>query len=225
LNKKLGYRPDIEGLSAIGILSVIFFHFQPHWIHGVFLSVDVFFVISGFLFTFIVSNELKNGEFTFIEPYKRRAKRLLPAYFLILFFIQLVVFSIILPNDFRRLINSSVASSIFSSNIYLALQHGGYFENSGEYPLVHTWSLSVEEQFYFLWPIALLLMHKLVSTEKIITTFTQAPEYASSPYRKHVYSNFYGVTNKLLRCKATAVEENSILSEVVGPYPAYVLSI
>jgi peptidoglycan/LPS O-acetylase OafA/YrhL len=163
LSSKLGYRADIEGLRAIAVLSVVLFHFQPQWVVGGFLGVDIFFVISGFLITFIINREIKTKEFSFLTFYKRRARRLLPVYFFILFVIILAGLFILLPNDFRRLLNSSVASTLFSSNLYFALQ-GGYFENSGEYPLLHTWSLSVEEQFYFIWPAILLLIHKLVKS-------------------------------------------------------------
>ena len=88
-----------------------------------------------------------SGTFSFTQFYKKRARRLLPLFFFVVFFVLLVGFFILLPNDFRRLINSALASSLFLGNFYFALQ-GGYFESAGEYPLLHMWSLSVEEQFY-----------------------------------------------------------------------------
>lgn len=100
-----------------------------------------------------------SGTFSFTQFYKKRARRLLPLFFFVVFFVLLVGFFILLPNDFRRLINSALASSLFLGNFYFALQ-GGYFESTGEYPLLHMWSLSVEEQFYFIWPLVLFFIHK-----------------------------------------------------------------
>lgn len=156
-----GYRADIDGLRAVAVLCVLFFHLDIGLFASGFIGVDVFFTISGFLITGIVLKECHKGNFSFGRFYIRRALRLLPAYLFLL--IAVIVFAVIImpPIAFDNMLQSAIASSFFVSNFYFLFQQGGYFSTSAtELPLLHTWSLSVEEQFYLLMPLALVLWIK-----------------------------------------------------------------
>ena len=151
------YRPEIDGLRALAVIPVILFHAGFQAFSGGFVGVDVFFVISGYLITTIIASELEQGSFSLIKFYERRARRILPA----LFFVMLVcipfAWAWLLPTDMRDFSQSLVAVGTFTSNI-LFWRETGYFDEAAELkPLLHTWSLSVEEQFYAVFPLLLLL--------------------------------------------------------------------
>ncbi len=154
------YRPDIDGLRSIAVLSVIFFHFEIGPFSGGFVGVDVFFVISGFLITRLISSELEAGQFTFQNFYIRRVRRILPA----LFFTLAVTFAagtmLLDPAKLERLGLATVSATLSVSNFYF-WHNVGYFDISADLkPLLHTWSLSVEEQFYMVWPALLFVFHR-----------------------------------------------------------------
>ena len=160
-HKPILYRPDIDGLRTIAVGIVILFHIWPAMLTGGFVGVDVFFVISGFLITSIINKELINGEFSFLRFYTRRIKRILPVFYSMIILTSILAYMIILPMNYTTYAKSSVSASSFISNWYF-YQLSGYFSvNSSEYPLLHTWSLSVEEQYYVFWPLVLLLLTKL----------------------------------------------------------------
>jgi peptidoglycan/LPS O-acetylase OafA/YrhL len=151
------YRPEIDGLRALAVLPVILFHAGFELFSGGFVGVDVFFVISGYLITTILIEDIENKRFSIINFYERRARRILPA----LFFVMLVCIPFawmwMFPDQLRDFSKSLVAVSLFVSNI-LFWSESGYFESAAEEkPLLHTWSLAVEEQYYVLFPIFLIL--------------------------------------------------------------------
>ena len=155
------YRAEIDGLRALAVLPVILFHAGFEWFSGGFVGVDVFFVISGYLITTIIISEMAEGKFSIINFYERRARRILPA----LFFVMAACFPFawlwLTPNDLKDFGQSLVAVSTFSSNILFWLE-SGYFDTAAELkPLLHTWSLAVEEQYYILFPIFLMLTWRL----------------------------------------------------------------
>jgi peptidoglycan/LPS O-acetylase OafA/YrhL len=157
----MNYRSEIDGLRALAVLPVIFFHAGLGWFNGGFIGVDIFFVISGYLITSIILHEMAEQKFSLIGFYERRARRILPA----LFFIMLVClpFSWVLltPSDLENFGLSLIAVSSFTSNILFWLQ-SGYFETAAELkPLLHTWSLAVEEQYYIIFPLFLILCWRL----------------------------------------------------------------
>jgi peptidoglycan/LPS O-acetylase OafA/YrhL len=156
----LKYRNDIQGLRAIAVLSVILFHMNPNWIPGGFLGVDIFFVISGFLITTIIYSQISEGNFSFFEFYNRRMKRILPAFFTVTIACLIVGYFLMLPSDYVGLGKSALSTIFFASNLYFAKTAGGYFEANETLPLLHTWSLAVEEQYYFIAPILLVLLTK-----------------------------------------------------------------
>jgi peptidoglycan/LPS O-acetylase OafA/YrhL len=164
------YRPDIDGLRSIAILSVLFFHLGYKFIPGGFVGVDIFFVISGFLITNLIKNEIDNtGTFNFQNFYIRRVRRLFPALIVVLILTTIFAILILSPTHLASF-GGSLMSSLFSiSNMFFWIE-ADYFDVSAKIkPLLHTWSLTVEEQFYFIWPITLILLLKLNKKWKIIS--------------------------------------------------------
>lgn len=155
------YRREIDGLRAIAVVSVIFFHAGFQAFSGGYVGVDIFFVISGYLITSIIITEQSAGAFSLANFYERRARRILPALFLVLTVCLPLAWLYLMPRDMDKFSQSLVAVSTFSSNI-LFWRSSGYFETVAELnPLLHTWSLAVEEQFYLLFPIFLVLSWRL----------------------------------------------------------------
>ncbi|MEI6720978.1 MAG: acyltransferase family protein [Betaproteobacteria bacterium] len=154
----MNYRPEIDGLRAIAVLPVIFFHAGLQPFRGGFVGVDVFFVISGYLIASIVLAERSTGHFSLVNFYERRARRILPALFFVMLACLPFAWLWLLPADFSSFSQSLVAVAGFFSNV-LFWKTSGYFEAAAELkPLLHTWSLAVEEQFYLLFPMFLLLV-------------------------------------------------------------------
>jgi peptidoglycan/LPS O-acetylase OafA/YrhL len=155
------YRAEIDGLRALAVLPVILFHAGFEWFSGGFVGVDVFFVISGYLITTIIISEMAEGKFSIANFYERRARRILPALFFVMAACLPFAWLWLTPNDLKDFGQSLVAVSIFSSNILFWLE-SGYFDTAAELkPLLHTWSLAVEEQYYILFPIFLMLTWRL----------------------------------------------------------------
>ena len=159
----MNYRRDIDGLRAIAILPVIFFHAGFNNFDYGYLGVDIFFVISGFLITSFIVNDLKLEKFKVLNFFDRRARRILPG----LVFIMIASIPLALvymqPDDLENFGQSLFATSLFSNNILLYLT-SGYWDIASEFkPLLHTWSLSVEEQYYVVFPFLMILIWKLKS--------------------------------------------------------------
>lgn len=155
------YRPEIDGLRALAVLPVMLFHAGFQTFQGGFVGVDVFFVISGYLITSIILAELEAGRFSIVRFYERRARRILPALFLVMFVCLPFAWLWLLPPSMKSFSQSVAAVSMFASNI-LFWRTSGYFDSAAELkPLLHTWSLAVEEQFYVLFPICLMLAWRL----------------------------------------------------------------
>jgi peptidoglycan/LPS O-acetylase OafA/YrhL len=151
----LAYRADIDGLRAIAILAVVLYHFGIPGVGGGFVGVDVFFVISGFLITAIISAEMRAGVFSLVGFYERRVRRLLPTLAVVLVVVLVAGFVVMPALDLKRLAASAFYALVLGANFYFADQ-GSYFEATlGEVPLLHLWSLAVEEQFYLAWPLLL----------------------------------------------------------------------
>lgn len=165
------YRPDIDGLRAIAILSVIGFHAFPTIFKGGFIGVDIFFVISGYLITSIILENLYHNNFDLLEFYARRIKRIFPALLTIMFF-SLFVGSLILTSDELQQLGKHVIGGTFFISNFILWNESGYFDNT-DYtkPLLHLWSLGVEEQFYIIFPILLLAAYKLRANLLLIIIF------------------------------------------------------
>ena len=150
-----GYRPEIDGLRAVAVIAVLIFHISPSTMSGGFIGVDVFFVISGYLITGILLRGLQTENFRFSDFYIRRARRIFPALVVVLTAILALGWYAFLSNEFTQLARHAAAGAGFVSN-FLLLSEVGYFDAAGERkPLLHLWSLGVEEQFYLIWPLML----------------------------------------------------------------------
>lgn len=154
------YRPDIDGLRAVAVLAVIGFHAFPSLMKGGFIGVDVFFVISGFLISTIIFESLERGSFSYLEFYSRRIKRIFPALLLVLIATYSFGWFTLLADEYKQLGKHLAAGASFISNFVL-WREAGYFDNSAETkPLLHLWSLGIEEQFYIVWPVLLWVASK-----------------------------------------------------------------
>lgn len=152
------YRADVDGLRAIAVLAVIGFHAFPAWVRGGFVGVDIFFVISGYLISTIIFKNLEqDGGFSFSEFYARRIKRIFPALILVLGSVYAFAWFALLPDEFKQLGKHIATGAGFVSNLAF-WQEAGYFDNAADTkPLLHLWSLGIEEQFYIIWPLTLYL--------------------------------------------------------------------
>jgi peptidoglycan/LPS O-acetylase OafA/YrhL len=152
------YRKDIDGLRAIAVLLVVLFHAKVPGFSGGFVGVDVFFVISGFLITGLIANDVTAGRFSFAQFYHRRIRRIVPALVVVYLASTLAALLLMLPRDAAEFGRSLRDSALFASNFHFYSQ-AGYFDGPSDLkPLLHTWSLSIEEQFYVVWPALLLLI-------------------------------------------------------------------
>ena len=152
------YRPDIDGLRALAVLPVLLYHAGVPGFGGGFIGVDIFFVISGFLITGIIAREVDAGTFSILHFYERRARRILPALCVMIAFVLVMASWLYLPGDFEGVPASALAALGFLANVWFFSQ-AGYFQGEAEsMPLLHTWSLGVEEQFYIGLPVLLLVI-------------------------------------------------------------------
>ena len=191
------YRPDIDGLRALAILPVVLFH-ADFGCTGGFVGVDIFFVISGFLITSLILKDINEGSFSLITFWERRIRRILPAMAVVVFATLVAGYFLFLPEDFALLGKSVIAQAALLSNVFFWRQShigGGYFANVSDIkPLLHTWSLAVEEQFYVLFPLFLIFLarHKRFSIARAILWLgigSFALSVVSSYYKP--WANFY----------------------------------
>ena len=154
------YRADIDGLRAIAVLGVVFYHVGGLGVTGGYVGVDVFFVISGYLITCILAREIEAGEFSLSNFYLRRVRRILPALAAVVVASTIAATFILFPEDFKEYGRSLLNLAVFASNFYFA-RKTGYFDGAAdEKPLLHTWSLAVEEQFYVVFPLLLWVLFR-----------------------------------------------------------------
>lgn len=158
---KLQYRPELDGIRAISILLVLLFHIDNKLIPGGFIGVDIFFVLSGFLISKIIMIGIQNRTFSYKDFYKRRIKRILPPFYFMVLLTVISSFFIFLPSDINQLLKSAISTLIFSSNYFFSSGLDYFSSNANEQPLLHTWSLAVEEQFYFLFPILIYFLIRI----------------------------------------------------------------
>ncbi|OBT03604.1 acyltransferase [Vibrio cyclitrophicus] len=164
----MNFRYDINGLRAIAVIGVVLFHFNPTWVPGGFAGVDVFFVISGFLMTGIIFRGLENDDFNLSKFYVDRANRILPALSILCAVVLVLGYLLLIQSDsFTTLSNHVFSSALFFSNISYYLESGYFDANPKDKWLLHTWSLSVEWQFYILYPIVLVILKKILSLENL----------------------------------------------------------
>ena len=185
---KITYRPEIDGLRAAAIIPVVLFHAGLPGFSGGFVGVDVFFVISGYLITNFILTDLHNGRFSFIEFWVRRARRILPALFAVVVFSLVAGWFVFFPADYRDLGRSALSQAFFSSNILFWLKAGYFAAPSETKPLLHTWSLSVEEQYYLVIPLTLFIITKYFGRYiKPIIVFLAMASFLASVWTSFAY--------------------------------------
>lgn len=156
----LKYRSDIDGLRGVAVLAVVGYHAFPNWLPGGFIGVDIFFVLSGFLISSIIFQNIENNSFDFLDFYSRRIRRIFPALLVLLVFCYGFGWFILFPHEYQQLGKHIASSAGFISN-FIFWNEAGYFDNTAiTKPLLHLWSLGIEEQFYFVWPFILWAAHK-----------------------------------------------------------------
>ena len=194
MTDKITYRSDIDGLRAVAVLGVLFFH-SGLGVSGGFVGVDIFFVISGFLITSLIAKDLRLGRFSFIQFWERRIRRIVPALFVMIFTVMLVGWFGMFPEIYQKLAVQIIATIFCVSNVKFWREDGYFDLSSDEKPLLHTWSLSVEEQFYFFIPIIFFLIFKYKKQNWMIVLITIIclVSFVISIYAsyKHPSANFY----------------------------------
>jgi peptidoglycan/LPS O-acetylase OafA/YrhL len=154
------YRPEIDGLRAVAVLLVVVFHAFPELLPGGFVGVDVFFVISGFLISGIILKDLASGKFSLLDFYARRCRRIIPALLAVALAVLAIAYFTFLADDFKRLGLHLIGGMTFTSN-FMFWSESGYFDSSADTkPFLHLWSLSVEEQFYLIWPLLIAFCYR-----------------------------------------------------------------
>lgn len=156
----INYRPDVDGLRAVAVLSVVLYHFSHTVLPGGYLGVDVFFVISGYLITSIIWKEIQDNEFSIAAFYERRVRRIMPALSLMLLASTIAATMVMLPADLVGFGKSLLATLAFVANIYFWRDTDYFSRAAEEKPLLHLWSLGVEEQFYILFPLVLIILFR-----------------------------------------------------------------
>ena len=163
----MDFRKDINGLRAIAVLAVLLYHFNPAWLPGGFAGVDIFFVISGYLITGIILRGLHSGRFSLLTFYRSRARRIIPALAMLCFVLLVAGWFYLLPQDYSQLGKHVAASLGFLSNVVYWFEAGYFTASAHEKWLLHTWSLSVEWQFYLAYPVALLVLSRVVALNQL----------------------------------------------------------
>jgi len=166
----IAYRADIDGLRAVAIVPVVFYHGGIAPFSGGYVGVDVFFVISGYLITSFILGKIHRDKFSLVNFYLRRVRRIFPALFTMMAFCAAAGWFLFTPADYRRLGESIFATVFFASNILFWLVSGYFATPIEARPLLHTWSLGVEEQFYLVYPILLVLLYRLFPRQIIVIT-------------------------------------------------------
>ena len=188
------YRSEIDGLRALAVLPVIFFHAGFKTFSGGFIGVEIFFVISGYLICSLIIEEIERKDFNLLSFYERRARRILPALFFVLIITIPFAWVVMLPSQMYDFSKSIIAVSLFLSNFFF-WQESGYFNpNIENSPLLHTWSLAVEEQFYLIFPIALIALWRFGKRKlTIFLVFFALISFLLSEWgwRNHPTANFY----------------------------------
>lgn len=186
------YRRDIDGLRSLAVLPVVLNHAGYAFMPGGFVGVDIFFVISGFLITKILVSDINGGSYSLASFYERRARRILPALFIVLLSCFTIGWLVLLPKEFADLSKSTLSVIFFASNLYFLWSAGDYFADSATLnPLLHTWSLAVEEQFYLFFPLLLSFLHERLRNYAIVALCVGSFLFSVAITTSHPTANFY----------------------------------
>lgn len=196
VNHSLAYNRSIDGLRGVAILLVLLFHLFPSLFSFGYVGVDIFFVLSGFLITQIISTKMQNKTFSFIEFYRNRIRRIFPAMIIVLLAAFMLGYLFLFPSELIELAKHIKSSSLFTQNFMLIKEVGYWDVQSTLKPLLHFWSLSIEEQFYIFWPIAIWLIYRfnlniLTSLLFIFMALLILPQFSSIDPFYHSLSRFW----------------------------------
>ena len=222
------YRPDIDGLRALAIMSVLFFHAFPKFLPGGFVGVDIFFVISGYLISKHIFEHLDLKIFSYKYFYIRRVKRIFPAVILVLVASILFGWVMLSPQEYKELGRQIAASASFTSN-YIFWKDSGYFDTASDTkPLLHLWSLSIEEQFYMVWPLIIVSLWRFSKDQQIIKAivFLAAVSliYSISLVESNPVADFYSPLTRLwelafgsiIALKSNLLEKRLLLKNILS---------
>jgi peptidoglycan/LPS O-acetylase OafA/YrhL len=219
----LRYRSEVDGLRAVAVLSVVAFHAFPDYIPGGFVGVDVFFVISGYLITSILVKQHREAQFSFGDFYSRRARRILPALCVVLLACLLFGYLALLPDEFASLGRHMAAAAAFAANLSF-WREAGYFAPASEFqPLLHLWSLGIEEQFYLLWPLVLAVAWRRKFNVLQVVLFLTTASFAANLVLTHIDSTaaFYFPLSRFwelgLGCALAVVTSDPNTARVLPP--------
>ncbi len=217
----MDYRKDIDGLRAVAVLPALFFHAGFAGFGGGYVGIEIFFVVSGYLITNIILSEQSRGRFSLLDFYERRARRILPALSLVLLVTTFVAFLLMPAYLLRWYSQSLVAVSTFASNYYFYLTTGYFSPAAGEKPLLHMWSLAVEEQYYFVYPLFMMLMMYrfrawLPVSVLLITLMSLAFAHTVALMGEHV-ANYYHTMSRAWELLAGAVIALWALDKKIWP--------
>lgn len=193
------YRPDIDGLRAVAVLSVVLFHAFPNFLQGGFIGVDIFFIISGYLIGSILIKGMQQGTFSFADFYARRVRRIFPALAVVLVAVLAFGWFALFPDEFRKLGRHVFGGTAFISNFFL-WNEVGYFDTAAETkPLLHLWSLGIEEQFYIFWPVLLALASRLRWNMLAMALVLGAVSFAMNIFGVHKFASatFYSPASRV----------------------------
>jgi len=195
----LKYRSDVDGLRALAVLSIVLYHLGLP-LHGGFIGVDIFFTISGFLIGSIILRQSADRIFTFAGFYERRIRRIFPALFVMLLVSFIVACKLLLPSELVAFSKSLASASFSVSNLYFLFQSGYFDASAGQAPLLHTWSLAIEEQFYVVFPILLVMLHRFLPRRiNLVFALIAASSFLISVYGAY---HFASATFYLLHTRA-----------------------
>ena len=200
------HRRDIDGLRAVAILSVLGYHANSDWLPGGFVGVDVFFVISGYLISGIIFRGLQRGTFSFADFYARRVKRIFPALLIVLVLVTIFGWFSLFTDEYQALGKQVAAGAAFVSNVTL-WKEAGYFDPAAELkPLLHLWSLGIEEQFYLFWPPLFYFAWRRRINPMIAIIAITIGSFALNAYwiREHEVRTFYLPFTRIWNCRSEA---------------------
>jgi len=210
------YRAEIDGLRALAVLPVILFHAGASGFSGGYTGVDVFFVISGYLITSIITKNIDEKKFSLINFYERRIRRIFPSLFLITLICTPVAAYCMSPTQLKNFMQSVFAIAIFSSNFLFYKERGYFTQSTEEVPLIHTWSLSVEEQFYIFFPLLLILVKNFRASRLLLVGLIALSSFLLSEWLQRVdgFANFY-----LLPTRAWELAAGSFCAIIIHRVP------
>jgi peptidoglycan/LPS O-acetylase OafA/YrhL len=218
------YRPELDGLRAIAILAVMLYHAKLPLCQGGYVGVDVFFVLSGFFMTSIITRDIQKNEFTLLKFYERRARRILPMLYCTIAITYLPAYTYLIAEDFHKFAKTGLLASLGLSNLYFAATTKGYFDTSTDLiPLIHTWTLGVEEQFYVIIPLLFVLFtrfgRKIVPSVLIILalisfSLTFLPEIDPVYSFYMLYTRFWELAIGSLLTFLPKMKESNVFSAI-----------